>query len=223
MTETPTPKTNYSGTKKATETLPEKVEARLQKIEGLSVVKTKPGIGKRIKESFGGQDLKSVGLYLVLEVMVPASRDLLFDLIKEGGHRAIYGDTSRRSSSGTNSILGGNRIRPTSYSSMSAPSLSGNRRPGDTNLNPLNRPKFDFDEFVIGNREDAQEVLERMTDAIEEFGVVTVADFYDLMGVSGNGFTDQKMGWDAKGFNGVDVKKVREGYILELPNPRGIQ
>lgn len=223
MTETPTPKVNYSGTKKAAENLPEKVEARLKKIEGLGVVQTKPGIGKRIKDSFGGQDLKSVGLYLVLEVMVPASRDLLFDLIKEGGHRAIYGDSSRRSAPGTASILGGNRLRTTSYSSMSSAPLSGNRRPGDTSLNPLNRPQFDFSNYVVPDRESAQEVLERMADAIEEFGVVTVADFYDLIGVSGNGFTDQKMGWDAKSFSGADAKKVREGFILELPNPRGIQ
>lgn len=226
MTEAPAPKINYQGNSnvdKAAASTPAKAESRVKKIEGMSVTQKKTGLGKRIKDSFGGQDLKSVGLYLVLEVMVPASRDLLFDLIKEGGHRAIYGDTVRRQPTIGSSILGGNRLKQTSYSSISSSPLSGGRRAGDTNITQRERSQFDFSGLVIADRVLAQEVLERMGDAIEEYGVVTVADFYDLMEISGNGFTDQTFGWDAKAFSTADAKKVRDGYILDLAEPRAIK
>lgn len=225
MTEVPKPKTNYQSAKpavKAEEPLADAVAARMKKIDGIKVTQTKPGLGKRIKESFGGQDLKSVGLYLLLDVVIPSTRDLLFDLVKEGAHRSIYGDTGRRSSPGTSSILGGaNKVR-TSYSTMSS-ALSGNRRSGDTNITSRQRSQFDFSGLVLDDRTMAQEVLERMTDAIEEFGVVTVGDFYDLMEVTGNGFTDRSFGWDATTFRTADIKKVREGWILEMADPRPLK
>jgi hypothetical protein len=61
-----------------------------------------------------------------------------------------------------------------------------------------------------------------MDTAIDEFGYVTVADLFDAIGETGNGFTDQKRGWDAQTFEQADVKSVRGGYILDLPAPRQI-
>lgn len=227
--EVPVQKVNYQGASKnpkvpAAETLTEAVEKRLKKIDGVTIIETKPSLGKRFRSVFGGQDLKTVGKYLLLDVVVPSGRDLLFDLIKEGGHRAIYGDSPRRSSP-ISSIIGGHRVGQTNYSSISSPTLSGNRRQGDTNIVQTQNPRsqFDFSGLVITDRVKVQEILEGMTDAIEEYGVVTVADFYDIIGMSGNGFTDRSFGWDAALFGTADVKKVREGYILDMAPPRGIK
>jgi hypothetical protein len=69
----------------------------------------------------------------------------------------------------------------------------------------------------------ALEVVERLGDAINEFGIVTVADFYDFIGQTGNGFTDQKHGWNSQAFQGAEVKRARGGgYYLDLPTPREI-
>lgn len=219
---------NYKGNskleKEGTAEVPE--TPKLKKIEGLVVTEKKPSIGKRIKDNFGGQDLKSVGLYLLIDVVLPSSRDLLMDLINEGGRRAIYGEGNRGRSynaSSQSSIVGASRIRGTSYNTMSQSPLVGTRTAGDTSVVQAqsDRVSFDFTRYPIATREFAMEVIARMGEPIEEFGRVSVADLYDLLGVTGNGFTDLKHGWDRNAYEQFDIRKVRDGWILILPAPRG--
>lgn len=223
----PGPKVNYQGNSKldreiAAETT-EKPVVRLKKIEGLEVVQTKKSLGKRIKESFGGQDLKTVGLHLLFEVVVPNSKDLLFDLIQEGGRRAVYGDNYRKSSSSSSGIVGSSRIRSTNYNAIPTTRIVGSpsssRQEIENPLSSRERSQFDFSNLVLPTRDRAEEIIERMSDGIEEFQVVTVADFYDLIGITGTGFTDQKFGWDARAFATSGIQKVREGWIVNLPTP----
>lgn len=221
-------KVNYQGNSKlAREMAKEAEEAdttpKLKKIEGMNVVQTKKSVGRRIKDSFGGQDLRTVGMGLLTDVILPNGKDLLMDLVKEGGHRIIYGDGARRSSSSTSSIVGSaTRVRTTNYNTMSSSPIIGSARSaGDTSIQN-ERGRFDFSNLIISDRDVAEEAVERMGDAIEEFGTVSVADLYDLLEISGNGFTDNKFGWDAKSFRSAGVQKVRDGYVLNLPNPIGM-
>ena len=48
----------------------------------------------------------------------------------------------------------------------------------------------------------------------EAYQVVSVADFYDLVGVSGN-YTDNKYGWTD--IRNASVIRVRDGYMIKLP------
>ena len=56
-----------------------------------------------------------------------------------------------------------------------------------------------------------------MADLCETYGQVTVADLYDLVGISGS-FTDNNYGWTD--MREASVRRVRDGYILSLPRPR---
>ena len=60
----------------------------------------------------------------------------------------------------------------------------------------------------------AEDVLERMDELIATYQVVSVADFYDLVGVSGN-YTDNKYGWTD--IRNASVIRVRDGYMIKLP------
>lgn len=227
-TAVPGPKpSNYKGNSKVEkEVETESTTPKLKPIDGIAVIQKKPSLGKRINNSFGGQNFKTVGLVLLADVIVPNVKDLLMDLISEGGRQAIYGDSSRRRSASSNvvsSIVGGVRARQTSYNTMSQSPLVGNRTAGDTAITASReRSMFDFSGLTVPNRDMAEEVIERMGDPIQEFGRVTVADLYDLLGVTGNGFTDQKHGWDAKGYSYFAIKKTRDGWILDLPTPVGL-
>ena len=150
-------------------------------------------------------------------------RDLLMALISEGGHRAIYGEGNRgRSTPISSALVGTSRIRQTSYNTMSQSPLVGSRSAGDTAIaQQPDRASFDFTRYPIATRELAMEVIARMGDPIEEFGRVSVADLYDLLGVTGNGFTDQKHGWGMAAYNQFDIRKVRAGWVLILPAPVG--
>lgn len=49
---------------------------------------------------------------------------------------------------------------------------------------------------------------------ISVYGMVSVADLYDLIGVTGN-YTDNKYGWTD--IRSASVVRVRDGYIVKMP------
>ena len=70
------------------------------------------------------------------------------------------------------------------------------------------------DNIIFDSRETAENVLEASKEIINKYGVVTIADMYDLSGLD-TPYTGQKYGW-------VDLKeakiiRVRQGYELVLP------
>ena len=68
-------------------------------------------------------------------------------------------------------------------------------------------------EFDSSN--DANEVLSYMIDSIEQYGLVTVADFYELSGVASK-FTDHQFGWT--NLDGVRVVPIRGGgFHISFP------
>lgn len=203
----------------------EKVETpKLKKLDNVTVVTTKKSVGRRIRENLGGQDLKTVGFFILTDVIIPNARNLAFDILTEGGHRAIFGEGagSRRgavsSLSGVTQLVGNasSRIRQTNYNAISN---QGVRSAGDTALNRQERAQFDFSNLVLETRPMAEEIVANMIDAINEYQRVSVADFYDQLQIEGTGFTDQTFGWTAKNFQNVEVRKVRAGYIINLPMP----
>lgn len=232
--EVPAPKViNYQGNSKvdrevASEEAVEREPSKLKKIEGVNVVKAKPSLGKRIKEGLTGDDAKTVGLYLLTGVFLPKMRDLAFDLIQEGAHRSLYGDGRKASGSTVgNGLVGtGTRIRQTNYGAPSSRSnIVGSvvqAAAAAPAFSQSERSNFDFSSLVFTDLAKAEEVLERLGAAIDEFNVVPVADFYDAIGVTGTGFTDMKFGWDRRNFSGAGISRVRNGWVLELPAPREI-
>lgn len=74
--------------------------------------------------------------------------------------------------------------------------------------------KYDYDDIILESRGEAEDVLERMDELIATYQLVSVADFYDLVGVSGN-YTDNKYGWTD--IRNASVIRVRDGYMIKLP------
>ena len=79
-----------------------------------------------------------------------------------------------------------------------------------------NRARHNFDDIILESRGEAEEVLSHLVDLTEDYGMASVADLYDLVGVTSN-FTDNKYGWD--NLSSGRVVPVRGGYLLELPRP----
>ena len=74
---------------------------------------------------------------------------------------------------------------------------------------------FDYDDIVFDTRGDADLVLDQMESAINQYSLVSVADLYDLAGITCRSYTANKYGWTD--LRGAKVVRVRDGYILELP------
>lgn len=73
-------------------------------------------------------------------------------------------------------------------------------------------------ELVYETRADAENVLNGMSEIIDKYGFVTVADLYDISGLPGAYHTDSMIGWKGSIKESI-IKRVRDGYIIDLPEP----
>ena len=168
----------------------------------------------KIANSIVAEEAKDVKDYVIYDVLVPVIKDTISDLIKGTIDMLLYGKVSGRSSS----RHGGNYSR-VSYRDYYDDRRSGRRDDDRRNTRAL---RYSYDDLTFDHREDAEEVLSSMDDIIEQYDVVTVADLFDLAGVSGNGYTDQNYGWT--NLSAASVMRTRTNeYIIKLPRPCSIR
>lgn len=177
-----------------------------EKIVAGKVVPRKKPLLSRLGNSMVAENSGSVGEYVIMEVLLPAAKNLISDIVSQGIDRLLFGDSSRRRTSETRSGYGYtsyNRIKPaTNYGSQ----RSTYKRQQDDD---------DFSDFIMETRTDAQEVLDRLRDIIQEYDAARVSDLYELVGLTGN-FTDDRWGWTD--LSRARVTMVRGGgYLLDLP------
>lgn len=208
------PTTNYPGNShkaklKAAETLKEESKPEFEKVVSGKVIQRKKGLGRKVAETFTGDDAHSVGEYILFDVILPAAKAMISDAASQGVERLLFGETVRsrntRSSGSTH----------TSYNRMYSPNRE-ERPSGPRTMSSRARASHDFDEIVLSTRVEAEEVLDCLIDAIDKYDVVSVADLYELVGITGS-FTDDKWGWS--NLAGSTVSHVRAGFLLNLPRP----
>lgn len=167
-------------------------------IEGGATRKKKPFL-QRLRASLFADSAGSVGGYILREVVVPAMKQTLLDALSNGGERLLYGDGARSAPR-----HGYGRMR-----------YSDAYRPERRDISRRARNHHTFDELVFDTRSDAELILSKMQDLLESYNFVTVADFYDLAGVSDTSYMDGKWGWS--NLSRARVVRDRGGYILDLP------
>ena len=143
---------------------------------------------------------KNVITHLVDDVAIPAGKKLVVDFFKNGIEMLVYGNDSRdRKRSVADKV---------SYNSM----YSHRDRYYEE---PRTRRGMDFDVIVFDNRGDAEMVLARMDDVIDQYGWVRVSDLYDLLGMSCD-YTCNDYGWSSLGTARI-VPLRSGGFGLDLP------
>lgn len=183
-------------------------EARAQKIISGNAVERKKSVGKRIAETFTGDDASTVGSYMLFDILLPAAKDMIFDAFTGGLERALGVNSSRRPRSSS-----GGRQYNTSYEKF----YDGSGKKKDTRPDISNRARasHDFREIVLDTRGEAEEILEGLADLIETYEFATVADLYGMAGFS-HEHVDLKWGWRSVAKGSV-VRLRGGGYLLDLP------
>ena len=180
-------------------------------------VARKKSIRKKFREQFAGDDAKTVGVYLLVDVVVPALKNLLYDLGNEGLKRTLFGGSARPGAVGT--IIGSTLASTsrTAYSSFSkaAPNPATQIGPS-TEMTPQQRAMHDFSGIILQSREQAYQIIDVLSGLIDDYGAATVNDFYACIGQTPE-FTAVKYGW--KSLGSAEVRHIREGYLLEMPRP----
>lgn len=167
-------------------------------VNGPVKVKKKSEV-KKFADVFISEDVSKVKEYVVMDVLVPAVKKAISDIITNGVDMILYGETGRtRKSNGPTDKVSYRRY----YDERREPSRS------------VTRSTYDYDNIILVTRGEAERVLDQMQDIINEYRMVSVADLYDLVGVTGS-YTDNKYGWTD--IHTAKVTRVRDGYVLDLP------
>jgi hypothetical protein len=203
---------DYQGNQKGK---PEKTKKVVEKVVKGEVVSRPKPLGSKFRGIFFGGDFGDAARFIAAEVLLPALRNLVVDAATRGTERMVYGDRYAAR-------------RPLDY------------RPRVTYNNPLSRPvprepreraylpdqpglmpsrRRSSNEILIADREEAELVLERLIDIINQYDVASLADLYDLVGLPTT-HVDNKWGWTF--LTNVTIRQTREGYLIDLPQAEPI-
>ena len=164
-------------------------------------VRTKPKSGvSKITDIFISEDAANVKSYIVMDVLVPAVKKAISDIVRDGIDMILYGESKGRKSSSASGYV--------SYRDYSRSDDRGRFR------DSRSRSSYAHDDIILDSRGEAEEVLTRMDELIDTYGNVSVADLYDLVGKSSE-YTDNKYGWT--NIRNAEPIRVRDGYMLKLP------
>lgn len=173
-------------------------------------VRRKRSLRKQFTETFVAGDAKMALRYAMFDVLLPAARDM----VAESGigfiEKLIRGDSSRRR--GSTSPQSG----PTGYVSYNRYAMGGRSDGPGRAMSRAARSRHQFDEIILDDRVEAEEVIDRLFEVVSRYGAATVADLYELVGLKSD-HTDHKWGWTD--LTGSGVTRIRGGYLVDLPEP----
>lgn len=190
-------------------------ERKVEKVVTGEVIQRKPPLGRRLKDTFISGDAHNVGQYVLFDVVIPAAKDAISDMVSQFVERMLFGD--RQSGRRTPSRSGGSNSYVSYHNRYSSPPWNRDKREEPrAGMSRRGRAMHDFNEIVIPTRPEAETVIEHLFDLTREYGHATVNDLYELTGITGS-FTDERYGWtDLRGLAAV---RVSGGYLLDLPKP----
>lgn len=173
----------------------------IKKVERVATGKTRrKNEVRKLADAFITEDVHSVKDYIIQEVLLPAAKKAISEMVSSGIDMLLYGEAKSKNRSRNES-----RVSYTKYYD----------RERDYDRGARTRTRgYDYDDIILDTRREAEEVLDRMQDLIDTYGMVSVADLYDLVGINGS-YTDNKYGWTQ--LRSADVQRVRDGYLLKLP------
>lgn len=165
-------------------------------------VKTKKNDMRKLTDIFIAEDAANVKNYILMDVIVPSVKKAIYDLIVGALDMSLYGG---RGGGGRRPIS--DKVSYTDYNSLS-------RRDERSYNRTQTASGYSYDDIILDSRGEAEAVLSRMDEVMEEYGQVRVADLYDLVGVTGN-YTDNNYGWT--NIRNAEVVRVRDGYKIKMP------
>ena len=196
------PNSHKSKEEKALTEVPER--KKLEKVVTGKVKTKKRNEISKLGEIFIAEDARNVKSYILMEVLVPAVKKAISDIVTNGIDMLLFGEGGRtRKTSSASTVSYRNYydqkdITRRDYSSTRARTRTG----------------YSYDDIILETRGEAEEVLARMDELIETYGIVSVADMYDLVGKTCN-YTDNKYGWT--NILNAEPIHVRDGYMLKMP------
>lgn len=177
-------------------------EKKVEKVVTGSAKTKKRSEIQKFADVFISEDVASVKSYVITDVLIPAIKKAISDIVTNGIDMLLYGEAgrSRRSNSG------GTKVSYQGY-------YANNRR--DTTPS-RNRTGYDYDSILFNSRGDADAVLVELEELISQYGVASIMDLYSAAGLQCD-YTYDKYGWSDLRTAQVVRARNEDGYYIKLP------
>lgn len=184
-------------------TPPKKDPPQREKVQPVVKGKTsmqKPSLGEKIKKLLLPGDIKDMKEYAINQVIIPGLKNGALALIE----MAFFGQVRRNYVNRNNNQTNYNYIS-NNQQKISQPTMS-----------QRDRATHNFTNIMFESYQDAEDVISTMLDILDRAGAVTVADFYEAAGYNPS-WADVDWGW--KGFQKLESRAIRGGYIIDVTPP----
>lgn len=178
-------------------------DKKIEKVITGTVKTKKKSEVKKFTDIFISEDAGNVKSYILMDVLIPAIKKAISDIVTNGIDMMLYGEAGRTKKNSNASKV--------SYRSYYDRDNERRRDYGSIRT----RSGYDYSDIILDSRGEAEDVLTRMDEIVETYGMVSVADLYELVGIQGQ-YTDNKYGWTSN-IRNADVVRIRDGYLLKLP------
>lgn len=175
-------------------------EKKVEKVVTGKVITRKQSKVRKFAGEIISEDAKNVKSYVLGEVLIPAIKKAFSDIVKDGIDIILYGEAR-----GDRKRSTADKVSYRNYYDRDSHSSRYDRTPVSS---------YSYDDIVLTTRGEAEDVLARMDEIVEAYGMVSVADLKDLVGITGH-YTDNKYGWTS--MRNAYVDRVRDGYMIRLP------
>lgn len=198
-----------SDEKPSTKLPPKKLEPVVK--PGSASVKKQSSLST-LGRSIISEDAQNVKSYILMDVLVPALKKAISDVVTNGIDIILYGEaghTKKKNAAG--------RVIYSNYY--------------DSSVNDRDRPRTDsqsrsgpslFENVIVDTAGEAEDIFDRMSEYLDQYPCISVADLYDLANIRNFPFTYNDYGW--KSIAGAKKQRLRDGrYELILPPARPIK
>ena len=174
---------------------------KVEKIVKGTVKPKKKNEIRKLADIFISDDVANVKSYILMGVLVPSIKSAISDIVKNGIDMILYNGSPPTSKKTSNS----QRVSYRSYYDKD----NKNSKYEERNDYP------EYDELIFDDRAEAEDVLYMMKELIEVYGTVSIADLYDLVGITSKNYTDNNYGWFD--LHRADIRSINGGWLLKLP------
>ena len=157
----------------------QKEEKKIEPVVTNAAKTRKKGDIRKLADIFISEDANNVKSYILMDVIVPAAKKAISDIVTTGIDMILYGESGRTKKNNTVSNVSWRKY----YDQNSDRSA--------TNTSSSKYGAFNYDDIVLATRGDAEAVLDAMNDIINQYGTVSVSDLYDLTNYPNDNFSMQ--------------------------------
>lgn len=160
---------------------------------------------RKLVDVFIPEDVEKVKSHIIFEVLIPSAKKAVYDMVTNGIEMILYGESGAGTHrSGTSSKI--------SYRQF-YDDRSERRTESPRQLNSV----MDYEDIVVDHRGEAESILERLDELVSMYGMASVADMYDLVGITAP-YTANKYGWTD--IRNAKVVRIQDGYAIKMPRVR---